>query len=401
MLQAVTWKSDLLVTKQGEPKALLANAAYALRLAPEWLGVLAYDKFAHRTVAIRPPPWLFGQSSWAPRDWTPDDDLKTTEWLQYQNIAVGLDIAQQAIETVARGSQFHPVIDYLNGLEWDGTPRLDAFFSDYFGTERNLYSETASRISLIAAVARIRDPGCKVDTVPILEGPQGTFKSTAIKGMFCPWFTDEISDLGSKDAAMQTAGVWAIELAELDSMNRAESSRVKSFISRRTDRFRPPYGKRLIECDRQCVFWGSTNGDRYLRDETGGRRFLPIKTGRIDVAGLERDRDQIFAEAVRLYEGGAAWWFANPKALLAAQNEQRERLLDDPWENNVADIISSAPDNPERPGVSIPQILSALNIPVDRRTQVDANRVARILQSKGLHRFQVRAVDGRREWRYR
>jgi predicted P-loop ATPase len=394
------WKSDLLVTKQGEPKALLANAAHALRSAPEWHGVLAYDQFSLRTVMLRAPPWALTWSDWTPRGWMPDDDLRTTEWLQFNNINVGLAITQQAIEMVAHRFLLHPVRDFLSGIVWDGTPRLDFVFADYFGAQRNLYTATAARISFIAAVARIMEPGCKVDTVPILEGEQGTMKSTAIKILFEPWFTDEISDLGTKDAAMQTAGVWAIELAELDSMNRVENSRIKSFISRLSDRFRPPYGRRLIECDLQCVFWVSTNSDRYLRDETGGRRFLPIKTSRIDVAGLERDRDQIFAEAACLYAERAPWWLENPKALRAAQDEQRERLQYDPWEDDVAAILNSAQDHSDRPGVSIGEILIAIGIPLERQTQTDANRVARILKSKDLNRRQVR-INGVREWRYR
>jgi predicted P-loop ATPase len=129
---------------------------------------------------------------------------------------------------------------------------------------------------LISAVARVYEQGVKVDCALIPEGEQGLMKSTALKALSEPWFTDEIADLGSKDAAMQTRGVWVIEIAELDSMSRAEVSKIKSFISRVTDRFRPPYGKRLIESPRQCVFAASVNHSTYLRDETGGRHFWPV-----------------------------------------------------------------------------------------------------------------------------
>ena len=119
--------------------------------------------------------------------------------------------------------------------------------------------------------------------MPIFEGAQGARKSTAVKALFDPWFSDELADLGSKDAAMQTRGVWGIEVSELDAMSRMEVSRIKAFITRTTDRFRPPYGSRIIESPRSCVFWGTTNADGYLKDETGGRRFWPVKIGKINV----------------------------------------------------------------------------------------------------------------------
>ena len=131
-------------------------------------------------------------------------------------------------------------------------------------------------------------------------------KSTAIKALFDPWFTDELADLGSKDAAMQTRGVWGIEVSELDSMARTDVSRIKAFITRTTDRFRPPYGSRLMESPRSCVFWGTTNSDAYLKDETGGRRFWPVKSGKINIDLIREIRDQLWAEAVVLYEAGDA-----------------------------------------------------------------------------------------------
>ena len=133
--------------------------------------------------------------------------------------------------------------------------------------------------------------------------------------MFSPWFTDDIADLGSKDAAMQLQGTWLVEIAELDAMARNDQSKIKAFISRKTDRFRPPYGSRVIEVPRACVFWGTTNSTGYLKDETGARRYWPIKTGKLDIEGLRRDRDQLWAEADHLHSQGVAWWIVNPNVL--------------------------------------------------------------------------------------
>ena len=284
MSELEPWRTNLILTGTGTPKPLLANAITALREAPAWQGVLAYDQFAVETILNDVPPWdAMTTVPWVPRAWSTHDDLLTAEWLQRNGISVNAATAAQAVEAVAWDRSFHPVIDYLSSLHHDGVPRSGIWLSTCLGAERTPYNEAVGRAMLIAAVARIYDPGCKVDTVPIFEGAQGARKSTAVKALFDPWFSDELADLGSKDAAMQTRGVWGIEVSELDAMSRMEVSRIKSFITRTTDRFRPPYGSRIIESPRSCVFWGTTNSDGYLKDETGGRRFWPIKIGKINV----------------------------------------------------------------------------------------------------------------------
>jgi predicted P-loop ATPase len=258
---------------------------------------------------------------------------------------------------------------------------------------------------LIAAVARIYEPGCKVDTVPILEGAQGARKSTAVKAMFDPWFTDELADLGSKDACLQTQGVWGVEVSELDAMTRGEVSRIKAFISRTTDRFRPPYGHRVIETARECVFWGTTNSDSYLKDETGGRRFWPIKVGKIDIDGLIGVRDMLWAEAKALYEKNTPWWLAKDDVLKQAEDQQRGRYIGDPWERHISDYVESSFDGE----VSVDVILrNALELPISHCGQIEMNRVARVLRSLGLVRTQVRIggdktgdTGGKRVWVYR
>ena len=248
---------------------------------------------------------------------------------------------------------------------------------------------------MIGAVARIRQPGCKLDTVPIIEGTQGLGKSSAARVLFDPWFSDDLADLGSKDAAMQTQGAWLIEISELDAMSRGEVARIKAFVSRSTDRFRPPYGARVIESPRSCVFWGTTNSDAYLKDETGGRRFWPLKAGRIDIAGLAKARDQLWAEADRLFAAGAAWWIVNPEAMRIAEGEQVARYQGDPWDDAISAHLKTVID------VSVEEILrDVLHLEIGRWSQTDMNRVARCLRSRGMVRSQVRTGD-KRAWRYR
>lgn len=220
-------------------------------------------------------------------------------------------------------------------------------------------------------------------------------KSTALKTLADPWFTDEIAELGSKDAAMQTRGVWIIEIAELDSMSRADVSKIKGFISRTTDRFRPPYGKRLIESSRQCVFAGSVNHSTYLRDETGGRRFWPVACTRILIDELQRDRDQLWAEAVARYRAGEHWWLDTTELTLAAEQEQADRYEGDAWEGPIKTWIE------ERDSVSVEDILLiCLDKAKATWTPFDKTRVARCLRALGWERFRAGPRTSR-EWRYR
>ena len=282
------WKKDLLRSKppmnttEGRILPVLANAIAAFRHAPEWGGVLAFNEFGFGTVVLKPAPWGVVPKG----EWTDHEDRLAAEWLQRQGILVSVDVAGQAVQTAARDHPFHPVKAYLQGLRWDGVERLDRWLSTYLGADDTDYSRAVGSRWLISAVARIFQPGAKADCCLILEGPQGIRKSTALRTIAGEYFTDELADLGSKDAAMQTRGVWIIELSELDNLSHAEVARIKAFMSRTTDRFRPPYGMRLVESPRQCVFAGTVNHGTYLRDETGGRRFWPVVCGRIDVEGL-------------------------------------------------------------------------------------------------------------------
>mgnify|MGYP005852643209 CR=1 FL=1 len=394
--EGTSWRNDLLLNLNSTVKPVLANAITALRGAPEWAGVLAYDEFANSTVMQKPTPWMKADSR-LPHEWTTNDDILTTEWLHHQGIFVSVEAAAQAVESVARERLFHPVREYLKALEWDGTSRLESWLSEYLGVDASPYAAAVGSRWMISAVARIFQPGCKADCCLILEGEQGIRKSTALRVLAQPWFTDELSDIGSKDAALQTRGVWVIEIAELESMSRSEVGRIKAFMSRSTDRFRPPYGQRLIESPRQCVFSGSVNHGTYLRDETGGRRFWPVKCQAplIDVESLEKNRDQLWAEAMSLYFYGKPWWLDSVELNREAAEEQAERYEGDPWDELILNWVEG------RESVSIPEILTrCIEKKADMWTQMDRNRVARCLRANGWIRFRAREGE-RREWRFR
>lgn len=373
----------------------LFNAALALREASEWMGVLAFDEFSRTTMALVPPPWTMNRAGFEPRPWTNHDDKMTTEWLQAYRIMVPLNIAAQAVELVAVERSYHPVRDYLDAVTWDGMPRLDTWMIDYLGAEDNDYTRAVARTFMISAVARIAEPGCQVDSYPILEGRQGVGKSSAARLLFQPWFSDELGDIGSKDAALQLQGVWAIEISELDALSRPEATRTKSFLSRRVDRFRPPYGTRPQDYPRECVFIGTTNAASYLKDETGARRTQPITCTKVNLDGLDKVRDVLWAEATHLYRAGVAWHIVNPRVRQMAEDAAAARYTDDVWTDAVLEFIKQMNET------SIPNILEdCLLVPVDRQGQVEQNRVARILRAHGWERFQKRDGD-RRRWCYR
>lgn len=387
------WSSKLLRNRWGAPKACLQNALVALKFAPEWHEVLHFNESALRVIAKSPPPW---DSRAAPFDWCDEDDVRAAAWMQQQGIMVSKEVAGQAVQTIARDAPFHPIREYLNTLVWDKTPRIDDWLTLYLGVEASDYTRAIGSKWLIGAVARIFRPGCKNDTCLVLEGPQGLLKSTALKVLAQPWFSDEIADLGSKDAAMQVRGVWIIELAELDAMGRPEASRTKAFMSRSTDRYRPPYGRHVIEAPRESVFAGTVNHDKYLKDETGGRRFWPVRCGTIRIDDLRRDRDQLWAEALARFRAGKIWWIDLPELSAMAAEQQQARYDEDAWQPLIEKHLEG------RDHVTIEEILRRCLEKQPRDwTQGDKARVARTLQAIGWTRKRAQKdAEGRREWRY-
>ena len=258
---------------------------------------------------------------------------------------------------------------------------------------------------MIAAVARIYRPGCKVDHVVVLEGPQGMGKSTCLRILATDeWFADEISDLGTKDSAQDLRGKWIVELAEVAALKRGEIERVKAFITRNIDHYRPSYGRRSMDFPRQCVFAGTTNADAYLADETGNRRFWPVKVTGLRLEELMRDRDQLWAEAVARFRAGESWWLDREVEAFAAE-EQGQRRQGDPWEDPVLDWLGRQ----TKAEHTVADILQgALGREIGDWTQTDMNRVVRCLRANGYERFQVRdparkdaTGKGRRMWVYR
>ena len=237
---------------------------------------------------------------------------------------------------------------------------------------RQRYLSAIGRVLFIGIVARIVRPGCKLDTVVIFEGEQGTLKSTLLRSIAFDreeWFSDSmVADLGSKDARQHLQGKLIIELGEMSQLRSTKVEALKQFISAQDDKFRPSYGRRDVMHRRQCVFIGTTNHGNYLVDLTGNRRFLPIACGEINIPKSREWMPQLYAEAINAFSKGERWWL--PADIeLDAENEQRERLTDDPWEDSARETVEQA----RRTAVANDQLVFWVRT-VDVLTAIEAKR---------------------------
>lgn len=274
-----------------QPLAILENACIALERAPHFHSMFGWDEMAAG-------PMIFNSD---PRPLTDDDVTNVQRWLQREGgmRRIGQIPTHQAIRNVALQHKYHPVRDYLDSQRWNGEVDARNWLTTYLGVEPTPYTVAIGTMFIVSMVARIYRPGCKADHMLVLEGPQGALKSTACKVLATEqYFSDALRDIESKDASIHLRGKWLVEHSEMHAIGRVEATALKAFMSRTHEKFRPPYLREDVTEPRQCVFVGTSNKDAYLRDETGGRRFWPVKCGGIDIATLERDRNQLFAHAV-------------------------------------------------------------------------------------------------------
>lgn len=299
----------------------------------------------------------------------------------------------QAVDIRAHERSFHPVRDYISGLRWDERSRLPHWLATYLGAEGNAYTDAIGAMFLVSMVARIVEPGCKADYMMVLEGPQGTRKSTACAILGGRWFSDNLPDVTTgKDVYQHLPGKWLIEIAEMSAMSKAEDAALKAFITRPVERYRPSYGRKEVIQPRQCVFIGTTNEAVYLRDETGGRRYWPVKVGGIDTDALTRDRDQLFAEALLRYQSGARWWPDEAFEREHIRPEQEARFEADAWEEIIAAYIET------KTKVTVSDVArEGLSIETPRIGTSDQPRIAAALERLGWTRLK-RDWRGKRWW---
>lgn len=300
----------------------------------------------------------------------------------------GLTNAHDASVQIALQDSYDPVCDYLDGLRWDGTPRLEKWLTTYMGADVTPLNAAIGRLVLTAAVRRARRPGTKFDQIIVLEGVEGRGKSTAVELLAgAENYSDQrvltLDDRGQQEAIQ---GVWLYEIADLTGMRKAEIEAVKVFASRNTDRARPAYGRLRVDRARRCVFFATTNDRTYLKSQTGNRRFWPVLTRHIKLKELARDRDQLWAEAARLEASGAS--IILPESLWEAAGAlQQERMERDPWDDILEQVKGK--ETPDGIGGIEHRIASRdlielhLRIPPDRQTDVTAKRLAYTMRRLG------------------
>lgn len=295
---------------------------------PALQGVVALDEFSMTQVKRRAPPWRSDLG-----EWTEDDDFYLGMFMaqRYEMVIKSDGAIEKAVSQAARSNKFNPVIEYLRSLTWDGVDRMSTWLMDAMGAARTPYYELIGMLFPLSMVARAFRPGCQMDYAPVFEGGQGAGKSSALRVLGGDWYKETPFKIGEKDGYLAIQGAWLYEIAELDSFNKGEITSVKAFITNKTDDFRAPYGRRNMKYPRRTCFSATTNQDEYLKDTTGARRFWPVRCGTIDLALLAQIRDQLFAQAVVLFDAGCQWHPTRAQEVELIEPEQQERELDDVW----------------------------------------------------------------------
>lgn len=372
-----------------------SNIALILTHDERWQEVFGFDEFQNYIVLLKPLPSVEGLSLPKYENGRPiqDTDLFAVKcWFSSSeyNLNLSESTVAGAVNLIGNNNAFHPIRSYLGGLIWDKIPRLDQWLLKYMKAQTEddqttKYLQMIGSKWMIQAVARIYRPGCKADYVLILEGPQGVNKSTALKTLAKEeYFNDTPFNIGSKDAYLSLQGTWIYEIGELDSLMRAESSTAKAFFTSAYDKFRPPYGRLTVKNPRQCIFAGTVNGNEYIKDRTGGRRYWPVWCQSIDIKALEADRDHLWAEAVHRYKAHEKWWPEGNTEHKLCKEAQDLRILDDPWEIKITTYIEG------KHKVTIGDILErGLDKDPGHWTKSDETRIGQLMQRWGWRRKRV------------
>ncbi|MDU4059431.1 MAG: VapE family protein [Pseudomonas oryzihabitans] len=370
---------DLAVNLRMEPYNNLANGIAILRHHPTFAGLIWYDTFRQEIMTT----WDCEQ----PRVWVDADKLRVTEYFQRKlgMVKFGDDTVEKAVIAVAQDDQRDELAGWLNGLQWDGQPRLEGWMAKAAGAARDEYHDAVGNNFLRSLVARGLNPGAKVDTMPVFEGAQGSNKSTMLSVLGGQFYAELTESLETKDFFVVLQGVWLMEMGELQAMSKADVTRIKQVLSSSQDRCRLPYAKRAVNLPRRVVFAGTTNEDEYLRDSTGARRFWPVRTAKIDLAWLRDNREQLFAEAVAQVKDGATWWEMPQEMAAAIAGERRET---DPWEDTVADATRG------KRATTVTEVLDAMGVPVAQRGKREEMRLSGVLKGLGFSRI-ARRINGR------
>ena len=343
------WADALTWDQNGRPHKTLNNIMLLIQNAPELHGCARKNDFSGRIHAAEGLPWRAEPGYWSDADTT---ELRRYFETGYKGFKPAKQDIRDAVIASAVKQRFHPVREYLESLVWDGRPRLNTLFVDYLGVADEEYTRAVTRKSLVGAVARVMNPGCKFDYMLVFIGKQGRGKSSIIYKLAGgeDWFTDSLVTFDGQKAFEAVTGKWLVEVPEMHAFDKTTMNQAKAFISKQSDFYRAAYAEFPEDRKRQCVFFGTTNNADCLRDETGGRRFWPLDIDAVErkkdlFTELSAERDQIWAEAVVYWRLGETLYLPPELEEQAsmAQEEHRERH---PWEDTITDFLERGiPEN--------------------------------------------------------
>lgn len=429
------WLRLLTRNRDGKVEGTLHNIITVLEHDERLKGLFWLNDSSNQVVMSRAAPWQGSNRD----EFVDVDAAELAAWLQNPErygMKCGDDTVLKAVIAIARRHRRHPIREYLSALEWDGVRRVESMLIDMFGARDTRYARQVALCFMVGAVARVlwADPknpalGAKVDFMLVLEGPQGKKKSTSLSELFGSyWFVETAESPTGKDFYQVIQGCWGVEIGEMDSFGKADVTAVKVAITRRTDKFRAPYERMPSSYRRECVFVGTTNDREYLKDATGGRRFLPVMAdGDVDVARIVRERDQLWAEAVRMFQDGFEYWVLPEDAAA----EQAARYIADSWEGRIerwlggkfrsdgngilvapARLVAFA--DKKVPWTTTDELLEyAIGIEPGKHTKADQMRIAAVMKRFGVDpilgevqpedtwvHVRQRWPEGGREWRW-
>ncbi len=276
-----------------------------------------------------------------PRSLEDCDDIDVMNWLQARGLCkITKNTVRDAVRAHARQHQYHPILDYYDSLEWDGVPRIDKSFTTYFGMPKSPYAELAGKYWWMQTVARIYKPGCQADYVLVLVGEQGMEKTKALKTIFGEYYGNNLkSILDQRKAGEHVRGKQCLEIGEGKAFNEAGIDATKDYITSAVDEYQEPYGHKNVKHPRQCIFVITINEMKFLKDPTGDRRYWAIVCLMVDIDGLQRDRDQLFAEAVYRFKQGERYWPTKEEERLYFKPQQDEHTREEGWQVLIEEAL--------------------------------------------------------------
>jgi len=329
------WIAQLDIDRKGNYYSTISNVSIILENDPNLKGRFATDEFLKKKVILKSLPWR--KITKDTRFVKDEDEQNLIKYLEKTYDIMNRANIKDAFDTHIDANGYHPIKEYLQGLKWDGESRLDNLFIDYLGAADTDFIKAVTRKTLVAAVARIYEPGVKFDYVLTLIGEQGIGKSSIIAKLGGQWFSDNFNFnmLHTKEAYEQIQGVWLVEMGELAGLKKADIEGAKQFISKQEDSFRRAYGRNVVTFKRQCIFFGSTNNRDFLRDPTGNRRFWPVDTMQqkptknIFKDFTQYEVDQVWAEAVEFYKTKEALYLSKELEKMAYEIQKEHSETDE------------------------------------------------------------------------